>query len=310
MHGNGWSGTHPSASLAATTVATTAPTRQAPAAVSQPTVCPVCDARFREQPAFWRHLNQEHIARRIFPPAAFLEQHGRRLCGHPTCSYAYSARWQTCPRSLGTGQGRCGGTLLDPSIVITARTIPQSAPARRPPDQPQREAPPTPARDEPDHLPGYAVDPVLSAVAAAACLRARPSQEDEAASASLMEEIVLLPVGTVSHVPRATRPLLAEALTACFRDTRTAGLWAFARLVMFAKCVLRSPPRGGRKKRHVVKSGIISRLHRWQRNELVELWKEVRTEARPREVTCGADSLARGNAHERCVWRLMAGLEM
>ena len=161
----------PSASLAATTVATTAPTRQAPAAVSQPTVCPVCDAWFREQPAFWRHLNQEHIARRIFPPAAFLEQHGS-LCGHPTCSYAYSARWQTCPRSLGTGQGRCGGTLLDPSIVIAARNIPQSVRAPRPPDQPQREAPPTPARDDPDHLPGYAVDPVLSAVAAAACLRA------------------------------------------------------------------------------------------------------------------------------------------
>ena len=48
--------------------------------------CPICDARFREPTALWKHLNHEHIARRVFPSAAFLEQHGRRLCGNPTCS--------------------------------------------------------------------------------------------------------------------------------------------------------------------------------------------------------------------------------
>ena len=111
-----------------------------------------------------------------------------------------------------------------------------------------------------------------------------------------MEEIVLLPVGTVAHVPRAARPLLAEALTACLRDARTSGLWGFARLMMFAKCALRSPPRGDRQKRHVVKASILSRLRRWQRAELVELWREVRTDARPREASCGSEAVARGNA--------------
>ena len=269
-----------------------------PAAESHPAVptCPICDARFREPTALWKHLNQEHIARRIFPSAAFLAQHGRRLCGNPTCSYAYSARWQTCPRSLGAGQGRCGGTLLDPPVVIAARSV-RPIPTRPPPEPPTRTAPPSPlTHDNPVSLPGFSTDPALAAVAAAACLRAQPTQDDGAAFASLMEEIALLPVGTVAHVPRATRPLLAEVLTICLRDARTAGLWGFARLMMFAKGILRSPPRGGRQKRHVVKASILSRLHRWQRGELVELWREVRTDARPREATGGAEAVARGNA--------------
>ena len=60
--------------------------------------------------------------------------------------------------------------------------------------------------EDPVSLPGFSTDPALAAVDAAACLRAQPTQDDEAAFASLMEEIVLLPVGTVAHVPRAARP--------------------------------------------------------------------------------------------------------
>ena len=130
----------------------------------------------------------------------------------------------------------------------------------------QQRAPPSPpAHEHPVSFPGFSTFPALAAVEAAACLRAQSTPDDEAAFPSLMEEIVLLPVGTVPHVPLAARPLLAEALTSCLRDARTSGLWGVARLMMFAKCVLRSPPRGGQQKRHVVKASILSRLRWWQR---------------------------------------------
>ena len=48
---------------------------------------------------------------------------------------------------------------------------------------------------------------------------------------------------------------------------------------MFAKAVLRSPPRGGKRKRYVVSALLKSRLQQWQNGCLVSLWEEVRSEA-------------------------------
>ena len=90
-----------------------------------------------------------------------------------------------------------------------------------------------------------------------------------------MDEMVTLPVGTVAHVPRAARTILASVLADCLRAARNEGLWGFVRLMLLAKATLRSPPRGGRKKRYAVGASIVARLKRWQQGDLVALWQEA-----------------------------------
>ena len=48
-------------------------------------------------------------------------------------------------------------------------------------------------------------------------------------------------------------------------------LWGFVRLSLFAKEILRTPPQGGRKKRHVVSAYLLSHLKQWQSGDLVSL---------------------------------------
>ena len=296
--------------------------------------CPLCRSIFRDVGVLWRHINIEHIARREFPPAEFLAQHGRLLCSEPSCSFAYAARWRTCRRSVSSSQ-RCSGLLVDPSLVISARQLRRTTPVQcglescssgaltsgtreqghssrpRPsvPPPPPPPAPPAPPSREPlsstsefssstasRHLPDCQRDPALAGVAAAAARQLQGTADDDQAFQAIMEEIATLPVGTVTHVPRAVRSTLAAVLSDCLRAARVEGIWGFVRLSMLAKAVLRSPPRGGRRKRYVVSACIAARLRRWQQGDLVDLWREAREDGRPRAATCGAESIARDNA--------------
>ena len=194
------------------------------------------------------------IARRVFPPADFLTSHGRLLCSDPTCSFTYSSRWHTCQRAVGPGQHR-SGLLIDPHVVIAARRLP-SAPAAPEPDDTRTPEPgdtpsyptarePTPATTTPPpppgpyrHLPDCQKDPSLAGVAAAAARLMQPTLEDAQAFQAIMEEIGTLPVGTVAHVPRAARSLLAVVLADCLRAARCEGIWGFVRLMLLAKATL------------------------------------------------------------------------
>ena len=93
---------------------------------------------------------------------------------------------------------------------------------------------------------------------------------------ALMNEIITLPVTTVVHIPRSVRPLLAQVLSSELSHACLHGIWGFARFHLFAKAVLRCSPRGGRKKRLVVKSILLTRLKRWQEGDLIGLWEEAR----------------------------------
>ena len=86
--------------------------------------CPLCNANFRDQSQLWCHINLEHIPRRIIPPVEFLVAHGRRLCSEPFCSFAYADRYRSCQRSLGRGNQRCSGFLINPAMVIASRGFP------------------------------------------------------------------------------------------------------------------------------------------------------------------------------------------
>ena len=69
---------------------------------------------------------------------------------------------------------------------------------------------------------------------------------------TFMSNPFCLPVHTVRHVPRMVRPLLASALCQDFLLSVRHGLWGFARLLMFPKLILHSPPHAGHKKHHLV----------------------------------------------------------
>ena len=54
------------------------------------------------------------------------------------------------------------------------------------------------------------------------------------------------------------------------------GLWGFARVLIFPKLVLRSPPRAGRKKRHLVGAMLQDRLQQWITGTgIPDLWHAV-----------------------------------
>ena len=94
-----------------------------------------------------------------------------------------------------------------------------------------------------------------------------------------MDEIISLPVTTVVHIPRSVRPELGKILAKELKHASKDGLWGFARLFLFPKAVLRCPPRGGRKKRVVVKAVLLSRIRRWLEGDFVSLWEEARLDA-------------------------------
>ena len=69
---------------------------------------------------------------------------------------------------------------------------------------------------------------------------------------------------SIQHVPRMAKPLLASCLSQEFSVVNQLGLWSFAWILMFAKLVLRSPPRAGRKKRYLVGSQVTECLSQWR----------------------------------------------
>ena len=71
----------------------------------------------------------------------------------------------------------------------------------------------------------------------------------------------------VRHVPRVARPLLASALCREFSLSVRHGLWGFARVLLFPKLVLRSPPRAGRKKHYLHGWCFVARLF-----EAMDVW--------------------------------------
>ena len=128
-------------------------------------------------------------------------------------------------------------------------------------------------------------DSVLEAVRAVERLSCYSEQESFLFE-SIMSEIVTLSVTTVCHIPRSVRPLFAQVLAKELGHATLDGLWGFARLFMLPKAVLRCPPRGGKKKRHVVKAELLSRLQRWQAGEIASLWEDARSDAKHHDKKC------------------------
>ena len=69
---------------------------------------------------------------------------------------------------------------------------------------------------------------------------------------------------------------MASALCHEFSLSVNHGLWGFAQVLMFPKLVLRSPPRGGHKKRYLVGPLLWDRLQQWTSGTgIPDLWHAV-----------------------------------
>ena len=91
---------------------------------------------------------------------------------------------------------------------------------------------------------------------------------------SIMESCFTMQTCTISHVPKSCRPSLAKILKNELKKACT-NIWGAIRLCMFAKAVLRLPPRGGKRHRHILSSTIQKRIDRWQNEGIVHLWNEA-----------------------------------
>ena len=110
--------------------------------------------------------------------------------------------------------GCCNGSLLDPSEILAA--IPLKPPIVPPSSGPLVSSVPPLTQPlsvaTPIDLDG--LDPVSLGLSAAASLEFQgpPSVTEHHAFTAIMEEIVVSPILTISHVPHSVRPLLAETL--------------------------------------------------------------------------------------------------
>ena len=104
-----------------------------------------------------------------------------------------------------------------------------------------------------------------------------PGLTEHQAFTAIMEEIIVSPISTISHIPRSVRPLLAETLTSELRLACSGNVWGAVLLQLFAKTVLRAPPTNARKWHLVVASLISNRLRRWNSDKTAAsgLWREA-----------------------------------
>ena len=99
------------------------------------------------------------------------------------------------------------------------------------------------------------LDPALVGILAASF--GSPPGNETSIFTSIMNEIITLPVPTITHIPRNVCPLLAQVFCKELQNACKDDIWGFVRLSLLPKAVLRPPPRGGRKKHYVVAKHIM-----------------------------------------------------
>ena len=260
------------------------------------TKCPLCAVVSKNTGSLLQHINSCHITYRQFPDTNFLESYNRRLCSN--CGFAYEKRFSRCRRSLGSGICQCRDEIVAPMLSpwlrdgTSHRCTSESAVDGAEAVDDVEAADGAEAADDTEVasemqspcVEKVITDIVLDGIEAATTL-GKPHGDEEETLYSVMREIATLPVNTSMHVPSSVRPLLAQVLADEFNHCNSKnGIWGFTRLFMFAKTVLRSPPRGGRSKRCAVKTILNTCLLRWKEGGLCGLWQEAKADARPRKV--------------------------
>ena len=231
--------------------------------------CPLCQKGFHKnnQSGLWQHINQVHISRNSFPPLPYFIQYSRFICSANTCRWAFHARFSStgCKRSLGDGT-HCNNPLQDllhlslpfaTSVPPIATPIPASPVA----------APPTN-----NNVTSCDRDIALQAIVNLG-LDATQLNSEKSFVDNLLEEVMLKPVTTISHVPRSIRPLLAEIMSQELRHASSGNIWGCIRLLMLPKATLGLPPRDSKTSHISIISLIRKRLLSWKQGNIGQLWE-------------------------------------
>ena len=97
-----------------------------------------------------------------------------------------------------------------------------------------------------------------------------------------LDEIMKAPVRSLKHIPKKARALWAQALTrAVARVNDTQSVEAWVELLMLPKCVLLSPPRGGKKHKSNTAAFTLDHLACWLASERATLWEDVVRRKKP-----------------------------
>ena len=236
--------------------------------------CPICTKSCSSCSLLWQHINSVHISRAVFPPATFFAKCNRLICSVPSCHWASHDRYRKtgCRRLLKPGQ-HCNAPL------VSASDLPAVFSIQLPPSSP------SPPLVTSTNIPS---DPLeLALLSASACSFIGPPNLESVGHTVLMEAVMVCPVSTVVHIPRSVRPLLAKVLSTELCNA-TSSLWGFVRLFLFAKVVLRMPPFCQRRRRFVLASMLMERLHVWSHSDgLYTLWKSLQDDLCVRKSTSG-----------------------
>ena len=92
-----------------------------------------------------------------------------------------------------------------------------------------------------------------------------------------LDSILSVRTPTLHHVPKGVRDMWAtafcEALTSLAADPHQTDAWC--KLFMLPRCLLSSPPRGGRSHWRDTLKTVRTRIQKWRAGNFVELWEEV-----------------------------------
>ena len=241
--------------------------------------CPICPKSFKTlcsspPSSLWQHLNSFHIARGQFPPISFIISHSRLKGDKKGCHWIYHSRFQRhgCPRPANHGSSKCGGALVCPSTLAHIVFPPDPLPC--PPSGNISAAlgvsPSIPSQKHPSSLLALALH-----AASTLSFPASYSSSESDCVFTLFNAIMTTHVSMVKHIPRACRSAFGEVLAQELRWANSGSIWGAIRLFLLAKCILRPPSQGGRRRFHATASLINNRIHQWQNGEIESLWLEA-----------------------------------
>ena len=114
---------------------------------------------------------------------------------------------------------------------------------------------------------------------------AEARQTDEASILKKIEQVLLSPAITLTHIPKGARPLFCKIYTDLLKTANISrDIRDWLKLMMFPKTILRISPTVQKKETQTHAQKVMERLRRWELNEEVEMWKELEEEwtvARP-----------------------------
>ena len=204
------------------------------------------------------HLNSVHLSCGHIPSPEFLSHYHQGVCSQ--CR-ALVAAGKPCP------------TCLNRARKLWRRSVRRPSPSQPKPTDSARDASVEPCQHA---IPFSATNAAQAAATAAAVSEPPVSNAGEFDShVPSLDQFLASEVTTMLHVPKTLRPLWNSILSRLLADfLKYYSRVSFQKVLLAPKCLLCPLSRGGGGKKRLV-AVINSRLQRWQRGEIQQLWSEA-----------------------------------